>query len=434
MADYLAFSGAPVTDLQQIDDPKFIIGPVFCAAMKMLSGLDPQCNSVQKNLSAMRLAVTNGTRSERSHAKAVEHMVLGEYSNAAKQWDAILADHPEDLLAQKCAHETWFLLGDVPSMLATTTAVVERLSADSPAYMVAAAQHGFALEESGAYQAAEGWSRLALEMEPTDCWALHCLAHVYEAQNRHCDAMDLLEVKKVHWTRQNLLSAHIWWHLTLRLIEMEDYNGAMAVFDDTLSAVPASNRFRLTDGTSLLWRLELAGVEVGDRWQLLAEKWGENAQLHTNPFLDLHAALAFTNCSNSAAASMFFESLEASFVGSGSELAQTFNELVKPLVKALRFYKDDPAAAAKALEPLLPHIHKLGGSFVQRELVERSYCSALLTTRQALRAEAFLQPKLACQPNSAWLLRSAARAKALTGDNVSAALLNRRADLMFKRV
>lgn len=431
MADYLNFSGSPVGDLEEVDDDTFLLGSVFCAAMKLLSGLDPAGTSISKNMTAMRTAKINAPLHEREHATAVEHMYLGNFSAAARTWNAILVDRPGDILAHKCAHEVWFLVGNAQAMLQSTTAALSRLCVDHPAFGVAAAQHGFALEENGDYAGAESWGRLAIDIAPSDCWALHCLAHVYETQNRHADAMALLEAKKPFWRKQNLLNAHIWWHLALRQIEIGDYAAAINVFDTHLRDVSASNRFRLTDGTSLLWRLELAGVDVGDRWAVMADKWAVNATLHTNAFLDMHAALAFSRCPDLAAADRFFESLDVSFDGIHSENAQTFQTVTKPLVRAFSRYQADPVSAGNEIEKILPDLHLLGGSIVQREIVERSYSTALLATGQYVKSESWLGPKLTQHPNTSWVLRDAAQAATLRGDTAHATLLQRRADLMF---
>lgn len=432
MADYLDFSGSPVGDLEAVKDDAFLSGPVFCAAMKLLSGVDPSGESIGKNIASMRKALSHVTGDERGHATAVEHMLLGEFSAAARAWDAVLETRPGDVLAHKCAHETWFLVGDAPAMLHSASLAISRLDVTHPAFAVAAGQYGFALEENGDYAGAEGWGRLALEIAPTDCWALHCLAHVYETQNRHSDAMALLDAKKPFWSQQNLLNAHIWWHLALRQIEIRDFDSALSVFDAHLRDVAASNRFRLTDGTSLLWRLELEGIDVGDRWAVMAEKWAANATLHTNAFLDMHAALAFTRCPDVPAAQLYFDSLDAAFEGSSDENAKTFQTVVKPLVRAFSRYGSNPLAASRDMETLLPELHRLGGSIVQREIVERSYSSALLATGQDAKSEQWLRPKLAQHPNTSWILRDAARAAIQRGDRAGGTLLQRRADLMFR--
>jgi hypothetical protein len=63
----------------------------------------------------------------------------------------------------------------------------------------------------------------------------------------------------------------------------------------------ATSVFRLADVTSLLWRLELAGHDVGERWATVADRWDAATERHTCAFLDVHAAMA-CGCSRSAGA------------------------------------------------------------------------------------------------------------------------------------
>ncbi|MFK7754740.1 MAG: hypothetical protein AB8B51_19615 [Sedimentitalea sp.] len=431
MSSYLAFRGDPVARLSGLDDPGFIEAPAFCAAMKLLSGLDPDSDSVMQDRLALMEAAKGASGAQMGHADAVELLAEGAFSQAAAMWDGVLAQAPGDVLALKCSHETWFLVGAAEEMRGSTTAALDRLDIDHPVYAVAAAQHGFALEETGDYAAAESWGRLALDLAPRDCWALHCLAHVYETQNRHADAMALLNAKKPIWREQNLLNAHIWWHLALRLIEAGATEAALAIFDEELAEVDADNRFRLTDGTSLLWRLELEGVDVGARWRGMADKWAQSAELHTNGFLDVHAALAFARCPDQPAADLFFDTLAKAFAKDTSENAQTYRTLIQPISRALRLYPDNPQAACAMMAPLLAELHRMGGSIVQREIVERSYSSALIATGAVAQCAAWIDPQIGHHPNTPWLLRDRARCADAGGDTAKATLLRRRADLMF---
>jgi hypothetical protein len=47
------------------------------------------------------------------------------------------------------------------------------------------------------------------------------------------------------------------------------------------------------DASSLLWRLELRGADVGDRWQALADDWTALADDGFYAFNDVHALMAF---------------------------------------------------------------------------------------------------------------------------------------------
>ncbi|MEO0946168.1 MAG: tetratricopeptide repeat protein, partial [Pseudomonadota bacterium] len=296
---------------------------------------------------------------------------------------------------------------------------------------VAVGQYGFALEEAGRYTEAEAWGRLGLELEPEDCWSMHCLAHVFEEQNRHLDGMGLLKSHMPVWREQNLLDAHIWWHLALRLVEAEEFDAALDLFDEQLIDIPANNQFRLTDSTSLLWRLELAGVKVGNRWQAEADKWAGYAETHSNPFLDMHAALAFASASDHVAADRFFDSLTTAHLEGNSEVAEIFRTVVHPLVEGLRLFPRDKKRAAIAFEAAFPAFHRVGGSVVQRQIVERSYSCALLATGEYVKSAQYLDEKLKISPNKSWLLRDRAKAAERSGDVPAATLYARRADLML---
>ncbi len=49
----------------------------------------------------------------------------------------------------------------------------------------------------------------------------------------------------------------------------------------------------MIDASALLWRLQLRGIHVGDRWQALAERWTAVADAGNYAFNDLHAMMAF---------------------------------------------------------------------------------------------------------------------------------------------
>ena len=170
------------------------------------------------------------------------------------------------------------------------------------------------------------------------------------------------------WDAQDGLAVHIWWHLSLRLIATGAYDEALAVFDDQLAA--STTPFRLCDLASLLWRLELVGVGVGDRWGLLADRFAKRPEWHTSGFLDLHAALIYTRCENHDAAKRFFDGVAASHREATSENDRIFIEVVQPLVAAIRDGELSPAHSARVLSELASSTHRIGGSIAQRDIID----------------------------------------------------------------
>ena len=152
----------------------------------------------------------------------------------------------------------------------------------------------------------------------------------------------------------------MWWHLALRYLAVGRYEDALALHDDRVD--DATTPFRLCDMTSLLWRLELHDRSVGDRWDLIADRWADVAQRHTCGFLDLHATFAFVRRPDHPGASVWFDGLAARPTGT-AEIDDIFESVAKPLVAAVR---DRDAAA---LDALAPSLHRIGGSNAQRSIV-----------------------------------------------------------------
>ena len=427
---YFRFRGDPVGTVAAATDETFIRGPVFSGAMKLLGGQPAREPSVARDLEQARARHGNATAIECQHLQALETLAVGDFTRAADIWDEILETAPNDMLALKASHETYFYAGNLAGMRRSATRALARWSPDQPGYGVALGQYAFALEETGDYAAAESHARLGLDLDAEDCWSLHCLAHVYEMQNRHSEALGLLRSTQPVWYKQTLLSAHIWWHLSLRLVEAERFAEALEIFDQTLGAVDADNPFRLTDGTSLLWRLELMGCAVGDRWRALTEKWVQHGETHSNGFLDFHAAMAFAAGPDPAKGAAFWRSLTTAHDDGGSENAETFRTVVKPLASAVRaFRQDDPSRAADGFAQVEADLQRIGGSLAQRELVDRSHASALCAAGRYDEARRLLDTRLSRWPNRSWLLRGMAVLSEVEGREQEAAALRRRADL-----
>ena len=200
----------------------------------------------------------------------------------------------------------------------------------------------------------------------------------------------------------------------MRLLASDDAAGALAVFDER--EPHADNAFQLCDQTSLLWRLELAGCDVGDRWDALADQWDEAAERHICAFLDVHAALAFARRPGHPGAARWFDGLRArcgamvgedragGFGGTAgesdrggdndrifSENERIFIKVVVPLSDAFRGYAAGDADGFVALADALgSSTRRIGGSIAQRDLIaltRRAAAAGVHPSRPASAAE-----------------------------------------------
>ncbi len=387
--EVLDFRGEPDERLHGLTagDDRFVMGLVVTLTGAVLGGEDPQSAEVQDDLLVLEARSRGATPREREHATAVTTLVAGDFTAAAARWDDIGARHPHDVVATKAAHDLYLHVGDDVRRLQATTAVIGRLRPGDPGYGVAAGQHAFALEEVGRFADAERFAHVALEVDPVDVWAIHALAHVYEMQERTAEGVAFLRGTRPEWIERDHLALHIEWHLALRLLADGAFDECLALVDERL---PDTDRaFGLADLTSLLWRLELAGCDVGDRWPALAAGWRGQDQLHTTGFLDLHAALAFAACPDDPGAEAFWHGLEACHRGGGSQNARIFDEVVRPLAVAVRDHRSgrhDRAAAAIAA--LAADTHRVGGSHAQRDLLARTGAASRRLADQSTTTEA----------------------------------------------
>jgi tetratricopeptide (TPR) repeat protein len=378
--DQLAhFQGDPVATLDAVNaaDASFVMGPVFTLVYRLLGGVDPADPAVVVDLARLEGRAVHATEREQRHADAARTLHGGEFLAAATAWHEIAIDHPDDFPAYRFAHDVCLHIGDDDIRLPSAERAAEAFALGTREHGLSAGLLSFALEEVGRFDEAIDAGTAALAVDPDDLWARHALAHVYESLQRHDEAVELLVASSARWREQAMLSNHVWWHLGLRLLEHGDLEGALAVLDDHLTSTTA---FGLSDASSLLWRLDLVSgdaVDTTGRWSVLADHWADNAQRHTCGFLDLHAALAFAAVGEHPAASAFWDGVPASHAVGDSYNDVTFRNTVVPLVAGVRAVGElDTARSCELLRGVLPTLHRIGGSVVQRDIVHRTLAAA----------------------------------------------------------
>ena len=364
---YLHFRGDPVTVASEAgeSDGSFVLGPVFAAVYRVLAGSPPGSPALSTDAGRAQARAGGSGDRERAHLAALEMLLAGEFTGAAHRWDEI-ARSEQDFAAVRFAHDIYLHVGDDQGRLNSSSNAVEAWRGE-PGWGFVAGQHAFALEEVGRYDEAEELGHVALGLDPDDLWARHALAHVYESTEDTSAALELLDGSVERWSSQELLAIHIWWHLALRLLASGDSGGAMAVFDECRSH--AKTAFQLCDQTSLLWRLELAGCDAGDRWDELADRWEEVAERHTCGFLDVHAAMAFARRPGHPGSTRWFRGLAEREAGT-SENDRTFLDVVTPLAHAFRAYAaGDTDRFVDVVDGLGRSARWVGGSIAQRDLI-----------------------------------------------------------------
>ena len=301
------------------------------------------------------------------HVAALGTALAGEWDAARELLGCLLARHPRDLLALAVAHALDHYLGDTRAMRARLEAALPAWGRDEPLYAGVLAMHAFALEEDGEYERAEQAALAALELDPGNVRAHHARSHVLEMQGRAAAGIRWMGERERYWTDAGASATHVWWHLALYHLELGDARQALELYDRRIA--PGESLNELIDAAALLWRLQLAGLGLGGRWEPVAARWAPRAAEAYCAFNDLHAMLAFVGAGRRDLQRQLLRAQRRRLAYGGTNQAM-LRDVGLPACEALEaFGRGRFAAAAERLAVLPAVSHRLGGSHAQRGLI-----------------------------------------------------------------
>jgi tetratricopeptide (TPR) repeat protein len=402
IADYYGLTGDPVGSLKQAlaRDPDFALGGVAIAALFMIGGFRGDHPEVVDALSAAEPAVRRASERERRHFAAANAWAEGKTARAILGWESILVDHPTDALALRLAQDAYYFLGRSLAIRDCAARVLPAWRRDNPLMSFVLGLYAFGLEETGDLDRAEDFGRQALAANPRDAWATHALAHVMETANRQDEGVAFLKSTHADWAGAHFMAGHNGWHLALFLIEQGRFDEVLADYD-RFSAPKLADDATLdrVDAAALLWRLELAGADVGNRWAPVAGKWMAHVDDHVLAFNDLHCAFAAARSPDPGDAGRLGRSLDDyERLGSGDN-RQVTAEVGRRLIDgALAFGGGDYVRAIEAILPVRYEAIRIGGSHAQRDIVSLTLIAAAERSGQWALARALLAERVALRP------------------------------------
>ena len=264
--------------------------------------------------------MTRATPRERLHLAAAMAWARGDYAGTSVTFDAILALEPRDLTALMFAHQADLFGGATPIARRPAAALVH-WDGSLPGHGFVQSMLAFGLEEAGAYEQAETLGRAAVAANPKDVWGIHAVGHVLEMQGRDDEGIEWYEAREPDWAPGSFFAVHNAWHLSLYHVDREDHGAALMVYDRLLCPGRRSILLNLCDATALLWRLHLAGVDVGGRWDEVADRMVAHALARVHVFDDVHLAMAFAASGRDFALKELLRSLSEQARGDGEPAA-----------------------------------------------------------------------------------------------------------------
>ena len=297
----------------------------------------------------------------------------GRPSETIQEMEAILARWPEDAMAMKIGHATRFILGDCKGMRASIEAVLPTYDAKNPARGYLFGCHAFSLEETGDYNRAETAGRLGLSLSPDDAWGLHAVAHVFDMTANARVGLSWLDGREHAWAHCNNFRYHVWWHKALMHLDQGEIDAVFDLYDTEIRSDKTDDFRDISNGSALLMRLELEGINVGDRWEELAgisERRTEDACL---VFADLHYLMALIGGDRTEAVKRMMERLQRDARNTTADEMKA--RLATPGLSAATgleaFGEGDYKTAFLNLGRARRSMQLVGGSHAQRDVFER---------------------------------------------------------------
>jgi tetratricopeptide (TPR) repeat protein len=338
---------------------------------------------------------------EAGHLAALGHMVAGDWTRAAVTFDRLSMRFPRDLIALQVGHQMDFFRANARNLRDRIARALPSWSADMPGYSILLGMLAFGLEETGDYARAEETGRRALDFQPLDCWAHHAVAHVMEMQGRAQDGIGWMIAREPYWAGDAcFFKVHNWWHRALCHLDLGQIDQVLALYDGPIRRDRSAVALDMVDASALLWRLHLAGHDVGDRWIELAAAWDAHADGKTYPFNDWHAVMSYLGAGRHKDVARLAKAHHENDRG-GSESAGWGRGTAGPLIEGFSaFWHGDYRSAAELLHPARFIANAFGGSHAQRDVIDWTLAEAALRGNMRDVAEAIAHERLALKPHS----------------------------------
>jgi hypothetical protein len=267
---------------------------------------------------------------EQRHIAAAGALVDGRWREAARRLEDLILEYPRDALALQVGHQLDLFLGD-------SRMLRDRIARALPAW------------DAGV----PGW---------------HAVAHVHEMRHRPRDGIAWLQPNSERWAPGSFLGCHNGWHLALYYLELDDHAEVLRLYDAAIGGTGSTAALDMVDASAMLWRLMLRGVDLGTRWQPLAERWAPPAESGWYGFNDLHAMMAFVGAGDALAQQQLLDA-QRRVQNEDRDNTMFTRDVGLPTARAMQaFGQGDYAQAAALLRGIRGVAHRFGGSHAQRDL------------------------------------------------------------------
>jgi len=331
--------------------------------------------AVQSLLAATEPHMADASPREQAFARSVRVANSGNLQGGVSVMETYLAENPTDIVAHRLAQFELFWSGESKWMRDIVERAAPAWSETTPDFAHFQAVRAFSNEEAGDYETSERCGRDAVEREPESAWGAHAVAHTLVMQGRVEEGGRFMDAHSGNWGKANQIAHHNWWHLCLFLLEQAEYDRILDLLDTKVRNPDSPLVRAMPDATidlqnvaSLLQRLELRGVDVGDRWRTIADICAGRIADHANPFSSAHDAMALAAVGRYDLVEQLVENMQRAD-SAASVVGAVTHTVGAPVVEAMAAHrKGEFDAVVDLLWPVRRDLHQIGGSHAQRDV------------------------------------------------------------------
>jgi len=312
-----------------------------------------------------RAAAAPANPREKLLLRQLERWIAGDIPAVQAIGEGIVEEFPHDLASVKLHQYFSFNRGDAASMLRIAEKVL-------PAHAENPHLHGmlaFGYEQMHRLDDAEIAARRALELKHKEPWAQHALAHVMLSTGRVREGSAFLREASETWVDLNsFMYTHNWWHRALFSISQGDNTAVLDAYDHHVWGQEKTYSQDQVGAVSLLARMEIASIDVGDRWADVAGYLKVRARDTLQPFLTIQYLYGLARAELIEA-----DTLMAAVEDRARDTRlfdhRVWAEVALPACRGvLAHARGQHETAARLLDSVAHRIVEIGGSHAQRDL------------------------------------------------------------------
>ena len=367
------------------EDENFALAHLAIARNRQVEGRGV---SGRESYAAAKACAEGLSPREQGHLAIIGSLLEGRSDGIYEKAYAHLQEFPRDVMIAQACLGVFSLIGfgGQPGREAENLALSSMLAPYYGDDWWFLSTHAFSQMEAGQLEPAARSIERSLAINPRNANGSHHRAHLYYEVGETKAGLAYLKDWITDYDPQGVMHCHLSWHIALWALAEGDVKTMWEVADTTIdpktSTGPALNI--VTDMPALLYRAELAGVEVApERWQAISDYATARFAKPRLGFADVHAALAHAMAGNAEGVATIIEKANG-----------PAEDLVRALAEAFQaFAKQDWQLTTEHLTKAISDHARIGGSRAQRDLIELAMAAALARRGRAEEAKRLLMSR-----------------------------------------